>query len=103
MLDPAMAKLSDRKLFLSGAIDSPFNELRCQGFGPKATSVIYERRFGERERRVRAALIAKYGVPKEGENDFLPIGKKCPAYKGAMRRYEGILAELETRLGLTSR
>ena len=78
-----------------------FNELRCRGLSPEQAKAAYERRFGARDRAIDAAMLEKYGPLREGEGDFLPIGKKCQAYRGAIRQSEAIRTELERRLGLT--
>lgn len=99
-LDPQYARLGDKDLWFSMRLVGAFNELRCQGLDPQQARAVYERRFGARERAIDAAMLAKYGPLKAGEGEFLPIGKKCPAYRGAIRQSDAIRTELERRLGI---
>lgn len=101
-LDPQYARLPDKELWFSMRLVGAFNELRCQGLNPQQAKAAYEMRFAARERAIDAAMLAKYGPLRDGEGEFLPIGRKCPAYRGAIRQSEAIRTELERRLGLTS-
>ena len=101
-LDPQYARLPDKELWFSMRLIGAFNELRCQGLSPQQARVIYEKRFGAKERAIDAAMLAKYGPLREGEGEFLPIGKRCPAYRGAIRQSEAMRSELARRLGLSN-
>ena len=101
-LDPQYARLPDKELWFSMRLVGAFNELRCRGLTPQQAKAAYEMRFATRERAIDAAMLAKYGPLKDGEGEFIPIGRKCPAYRGAIRQSEAIRAELERRLGLPS-
>lgn len=100
-LDPQYARLPDKKLWFSMRLVGAFNELRCQGLKPEQAKAAYQMRFAVRDRAIDAAMLVKYGPLKDGEGEFLLIGKKCSAYRGAIRRSEAIRTELERRLGLT--
>jgi hypothetical protein len=102
-LDPQFARPPDKELWYSMRMIGAFNELRCRGFYPQQAKAIYEKRFGARERAIDAAMLAKYGPRREGEGEVLPIGKRCPAYRGAIRRAEAVQLELERRLGITAK
>jgi hypothetical protein len=102
-LEPRYAGLPDKELWFSMRLVGAFNELRCQGLDPEEAKAAYEKRFGAKERAIDAAMLAKYGPLKEDEGVFLPIGEKCPAYRGAISLSERIRAELARRLGLSDR
>jgi hypothetical protein len=97
-LEARYAQLPDKELWFSLLLAGAFNELRCNGLDPQQARTTYEVRFGARTRAVEAAMLAKYGPLKDGEGEFLPVGKKCAAYRAAIRRSDAILTELERRL-----
>ncbi len=99
-LDLKYAQLRDKELWFAMRTVGGFNELRCQGLDPDQANVAFRARFATRDQMIDAAMLAKYGPLQEGEGEFLPIGKKCPAYRGAIRQSDAIRAELERRLGL---
>jgi hypothetical protein len=101
-LSSRYAQVSDRELQFSMLTVGAFNELRCHGLNAEEARSVYEARFGARERAINAAMLSKYGHLGEDEGVFIPIGKRCPAYRGAIKRYEEMRAELERRLGLLS-
>jgi hypothetical protein len=88
----------DKELYYSALLTGAFNELRCRGYGAGKARKIYEQRFGARERAIRAALLRKYGPPQDDEGEAIAIGFRCPHYRGAGRRFDVMLRELERRL-----
>lgn len=103
MQDSEYNRLPDKELWFSMRWVGGINELLCRGLSIKSARAEYERRFGERERAIDAAMIAKYGPPKDGEGEMILTGKRCTGYRGAIRQSEAIRAELERRLGLPAR
>jgi hypothetical protein len=94
-LDPYVP---DKELYYRTMLIGAFNELRCQGHSAKEAKKLYERRFGARQRAIKAALLERYGPSPEGEDEVIPIGFRCPRYEGAGRRLDAALSELERRL-----
>lgn len=103
LLDAPYHRMPDKELWYSMRWSGAFNELRCRGLNPQLASAEYDRRFGDRERAIDAAMIAKYGPVKDGEGEEITIGKSCRGYQGAIGKSEAIRAELERRLGLPVR
>ena len=103
LLDAPYHRMPDKELWYSMRWIGAFNELRCRGLNPQLASAEYDRRFGDRERAIDAAMIAKYGPVKDGEGEEITIGKSCRGYQGAIGKSEAIRAELERRLGLPVR
>ena len=103
LLDAPYHRMPDKELWYSMRWIGAFNELRCRGLNPQLASAEYDRRFGDRERAIDAAMIAKYGTVKDGEGEEIAIGKSCRGYQGAIGKSEAIRAELERRLGLPVR
>lgn len=66
-LDAAYSRMPDKDLWYSMRWTGAFNELRCRGLNPKLARAEYDRRFGDREGAIDAAMIAKYGPVKDGE------------------------------------
>ena len=102
-LEALYGRMSDKDLWYSMRWTGAFNELRCRGLNPKLAEAEYDRRFGDRERAIDAAMIAKYGPVKDGEEEAILTGKSCRGYQGAIGKSEAIRAELERRLGLPVR
>ena len=102
-LDAPYRRMPDKDLWYSMRWTGAFNELRCRGLNPKLATAEYDRRFGDRERAIDAAMIARYGPLKDGEGEFILTGKSCRGYQGAIGKSETIRAELERRLGLPVR
>jgi hypothetical protein len=89
--------LSDQDLSfrVSMARGKASEELRCEGYSPQEQTAYLHTRFGGREARVRAALLARYG-PDRGA--IIPIGHRCPYVEGAVAEYDRALRQLERRL-----
>jgi hypothetical protein len=102
-LEALYRRMSDKDLWYSMRWTGAFNELRCRGLNPKLAEAEYDRRFGDRERAIDAAMIAKYGPVNDGEGEAILTGKSCRGYQGAIDKSEAIRAELERRLGLPVR
>ena len=102
-LDASYLRMPDKDLWYSMRWVGAFNELRCRGLNPKLATAEYDRRFGDRERAIDAAMIARYGPLKDGEGEFILTGKSCRGYQGAIGKSETTRAELERRLGLPVR
>jgi hypothetical protein len=85
---------TDEQVFEAALSGDAFVELRCRGLSAERAKEHFRQAFGERQRRIRDALKARrIDLP-----EVIPIGRRCPFYRGARKRLAVALEEADGRL-----
>jgi hypothetical protein len=90
---------SDVSVFQRALSRDAVSEMHCHGLPIEEAEQRFDSKYKNRQERIRAALSQR-GIlkPVEPNQDVIPIGFKCPHYRGAETRLRASLRLAERRL-----
>jgi hypothetical protein len=90
----SLEKLPIEQLWLANLWLEASAEFHCRGLSTSEIDRIFRRKYAAREERITIRLGRK------AVDEIIAIGHRCSYWRGALKRYEQSLIELEKRLAI---